>query len=150
MRFRLSLPLLASTTSPPPSTLTSSPLSKAPNLALLPPIPLYRRILRTHRRLPLDQRVFGDTYVKAEFRRHRDIENPLHVIGFLTEWQLYAQKLEGDEWKGEQLDKTFVERLSDQQVGQLWELMQAIKRRNRGEEVDDESLPSLEAREGEK
>ena len=150
MRLRPSVPLHASTTTPPPSTLGSSPLSKAPQLALLPPLPLYRRVLRTHRRLPPDQRIFGDAYVKAEFRRHRDIENPLQIIGFLTEWQLYTQKLEGDEWKGEQLDRSVVEKMSDQQVGQLWELMQAIKRRNEGEEVDVEGFEIAEDGKGEK
>jgi hypothetical protein len=69
----------------------------------------------------------------------------------LTEWQLYAQKLEGDAWVGEKLDKSKLEKMSggfylynpifrvwsiltvsvlvsvDQQIGQLYELMQAIK-----------------------
>ncbi|KAI3401541.1 hypothetical protein diail_10142, partial [Diaporthe ilicicola] len=71
----------------------------------------------------------------------------------LTEWQLYAQKIEGDSWVGEKLDPGKVEKMSgallrdlqwaprfdlwcftdlaitDQQVGQLYELMQAIKKR---------------------
>lgn len=130
----------------PPSTLTTSPFSKPPPIALLPPLALYRRVLRAHRRLSLDQRIFGDTYVKAEFRRHKEIENPLHIIGFLTEWQLYAQKLDGDEWKGEVLEKRLVDRLSDQQVGQLWELMQAIKRKNDGEQFSDVAEDSEEGR----
>lgn len=33
-------------------------------------------------------------------------------IGFLTEWQLYAQKLEGDMWKGEKLDKAKLDKMS--------------------------------------
>ncbi|KAL9618884.1 MAG: hypothetical protein Q9160_006474 [Pyrenula sp. 1 TL-2023] len=136
----------ASSSPIPTSTLTNSPLSKPPPIALLPPLPLYRRILRSHRRLPLDQRIFGDQYVKAEFRRHRDVENPLHIVGFLTEWQLYAQKLEGDEWKGEVLEKRVVDQLSDQQVGQLWELLQAIKRRNSDEEIDDEAEIAMDGR----
>jgi hypothetical protein len=65
----------------------------------------------------------------------------------LTEWQLYAQKLEGDNWTGEKLDKSKLDKLSgrdpimssqifgldllmdmiDQQLGQLFELMQAIR-----------------------
>ena len=50
--------------------------------ALLPPIPLYRTILRTHRkRLNVEQRVLGDMYVKAEFRAHRDIDNPVQIVG---------------------------------------------------------------------
>lgn len=136
----------ASSSPIPTSTLTSSPLLKTAPIALLPPLPLYRRILRAHRRLSSDQRVFGDEYVKAEFRRHRDVENPLHIIGFLTEWQLYAQKLDGDEWRGEVLEKKVVDQLSDQQVGQLWELLQAIKRRNSGDEINDEAGITMEGR----
>ncbi|KAL4909209.1 succinate dehydrogenase assembly factor 3, mitochondrial [Aspergillus multicolor] len=100
-------------------------------LALLPPIPLYRRILRVHRRkLDPEMRILGDSYVKSEFRAHRSTENPLHIIGFLTEWQLYAQKLEGDAWIGEKLDKSKLDKMSDQQLGQLYELMQTIQNKD--------------------
>lgn len=33
-------------------------------------------------------------------------------IGFLTEWQLYAQKLEGNNWTGEKLDKSKLDKMS--------------------------------------
>lgn len=33
-------------------------------------------------------------------------------IGFLTEWQMYAQKLEGDEWVGERMDTGKIEKMS--------------------------------------
>ncbi|OAA68454.1 acn9 family domain containing protein [Niveomyces insectorum RCEF 264] len=93
-----------------------------PPMALLPPIPLYRRLLRAHRKfLPSDMRLLGDEYIKAEFRAHRK-------IGFLSEWQLYAQKIEGDAWVGEKLDPVTVAKMNDQQVGQLYELMMAIKK----------------------
>ncbi|RPB08397.1 ACN9-domain-containing protein [Morchella conica CCBAS932] len=113
-------------------------------LALLPPIPLYRRLFRAHRNKlgPMmgegggwlvnqlwwwQERFFGDEYIKAEFRRHRDIDNPLQIVGFLKEWQLYAQKIEGDTWRDEKLDEEKLNKMSDQQVGQLYELMKAIK-----------------------
>ena len=52
--------------------------------ALLPPIPLYRTILRTHRKkLGVEERVLGDMYVKAEFRAHKDIENPVQIVSCL-------------------------------------------------------------------
>lgn len=41
-------------------------------------------------------------------------------IGFLTEWQMYAQKLEGDQWQGEQLDKAKVDKMNG--------MLQALKR----------------------
>lgn len=105
-----------------------------PSMNLLPPIPLYRRLLRAHRKhLPPEMRLLGDEYVKAEFRAHRDVENPVHMVGhlqtssdlttfananlgvqvgFLTEWQLYAQKIEGDSWVGEKLDQSKIEKMS--------------------------------------
>lgn len=121
-----------------PATRKIRPGQRAPALALLPPIPLYRRLLRIHRKkLNAEERVFGDTYLKAEFRRHRDIDNPLHIVGFLTEWQQYGQLLEGDDWKGQKIEKTLLDKMSDQQVGQLYELMQAIQQRGR-DSVDEE------------
>jgi hypothetical protein len=47
---------------------------------LTPPLALLRRILRAHRALPAEQRVLGDAYVKEEFRRHREVENPMHIV----------------------------------------------------------------------
>jgi hypothetical protein len=59
---------------------SSKPFRPAP-MALLPPIPLYRRLLRTHRkRLPAEERVLGDMYVKAEWKAHRNIDNPVHIV----------------------------------------------------------------------
>ncbi|KAK6206063.1 hypothetical protein LQW54_007898 [Pestalotiopsis sp. IQ-011] len=110
-----------------------------PALALLPPIPLYRRLFRAHRRhLPREMRLLGDEYIRAEFRSHRETENPAHIIGFLTEWQLYAQKIEGDAWQGEKVDPAKIEKMSDQQMGQLYELMQAI-RKHTSEEGEGEA-----------
>jgi Complex1_LYR-like len=65
-----------------------------PNLQVLPPLPLYRRLLRAHRKyLPAAARVIGDEYVKAEFRRTKDTENPVHIIGFLAQWQVILTAL---------------------------------------------------------
>ncbi len=131
--MRVSTRLLAA-----PATAPFRPGQRAPALALLPPIPLYRRLLRIHRKkLDAEERVFGDTYLKAEFRRHRDIENPLHIVGFLTEWQQYGMQLEGEDWKGQKIDAALLDRLSDQQVGQMYELLQAIQKRGR-DSVDEE------------
>ncbi|KAF2714150.1 ACN9-domain-containing protein [Pleomassaria siparia CBS 279.74] len=121
----------------------SKPFSRPTPMALLPPIPLYRRLLRTHRKkLGQEERTLGDLYVKKEFRAHRDVENPVQIIGFLTEWQFYAQALEGDSWKEEKLDRQKIDKMSDQQIGQLYELMQAIQKKE-SEESDPESKPEL-------
>ncbi|KAI0703777.1 ACN9-domain-containing protein [Cytidiella melzeri] len=111
-------------------------VSKAPltlqqaGASLLPPIPLYRALLRAHRRLSIDMRSLGDDYVKAEFRRHRTIDNPLHIIGFLSQWKLYLDDLPADptqEFRGRKLDSAVLEKMSAEQVGQLYELMHATK-----------------------
>lgn len=102
-------------------------------MALLPPIPLYRRLLRAHRKfLPAEMRVLGDEYIKAEFRAHRKVDNPAHLIGFLTEWQMYAQKIEGDAWIGDKIDEGKLAKLSDEQVYQLYDLMQSIEKHRKG------------------
>lgn len=59
-----------------------------PVIPILPPIPLYRRVLRANRKLDPDVRVLGDEYVKSEFRAHRTTDNPLYIVGFLTQWQV--------------------------------------------------------------
>ncbi|KAI1330290.1 ACN9-domain-containing protein [Xylariaceae sp. FL0255] len=126
--MRITQRLLATT-----ATTAGNALKPAP-LAILPPIPLYRRLLRAHRKhLPAEMRLLGDEYIKAEFRAHREVENPVHLIGFLTEWQLYAQKIEGDSWVGEKIDPEKVSKMSDQQMGQMYELMQAIRNRSQEE-----------------
>jgi hypothetical protein len=127
--MRNSLVRLASTASPH----VGGNLLKSEARALLPPIPLYRRLLRAHRKhLPAEMRLLGDEYIKAEFRAHRTVDNPAHLIGFLTEWQLYAQKIEGDMWTGDKIDQTKLQKLSDEQVHQLYDLMQAIQKHRAG------------------
>lgn len=125
---------------------------------LLPPIPLYRRLLRAHRtKLPAEERLMGDMYIKSEFRAHRKVDNPMHIIGFLTEWQMYAQQVEGDSWRGDKLDKERIDKMSgachhldvetlaehadgsaDQQIGQLYELMQAIEKQSHDDDGESE------------
>ena len=74
--MRISARLLAT----PTAAGSTSGLKPAP-LALLPPIPLYRRLLRTHRKfLPQEMRLLGDEYVKSEFRAHKEVENPVHIV----------------------------------------------------------------------
>lgn len=78
----------------PASIGSKSSLSEA--LALLPPLQLYRRILRVHRKLDPEMRVLGDSYVKKEFRAHRTAENPLHIVRYTGRWdvELFQWELE--------------------------------------------------------
>ncbi|KAI8982716.1 ACN9-domain-containing protein [Trametes punicea] len=98
---------------------------------LLPPLPLYRRILRAHRHLPYEMRSLGDDYVKAEFRRHKDVTNKVHIIGFLSQWKVYLDQLplgpEAKNFKGKPLDPTVLEKMSAEQLGQLYEVMHVTK-----------------------
>jgi Complex1_LYR-like len=72
----------------------------------------------------------GDRYVKAEFHRTKDTDNPVHIIGFLSQWQVctitimclqeeYCQAVEGEHWKDGKVDMNLIEKLSDEQVGQV-------------------------------
>lgn len=62
------------------AAVTGHGLQTTPN-ALLPPIHLYRRLLRAHRKfLPGEMRLLGDEYIKAEFRAHRKVDNPAHMV----------------------------------------------------------------------
>lgn len=95
------------------TTRSRSITSRPPALALLPPIQLYRRVLRCHRKfLPVDKRLLGDEFVKSEFRRHKDIDNPVHIVGFLTEWQSYVKQLEDGNWMQGNLDMEKLEKMS--------------------------------------
>lgn len=46
---------------------SQSKLAEAAAAQLLPPLPLYRRLLRVHRKvLPIEMRVMGDEYIKVQ------------------------------------------------------------------------------------
>lgn len=104
---------------------------------LLPPLELYRKILRAHRTLPGMMRELGDQYVKAEFKAHKSTDNPLHIVGFLTQWQEYLQQVDGGLWAQQTgaggLTAEMLEKMSDDQVQQVYELMQEVQRVGRGE-----------------
>ena len=109
-------------------TASHSPVQMASDM-LLPPKQLFRALLRAHRlHLPLEMRSLGDDYVKAEFRRHQHIDNPLHIVGFCSQWKMYldailreAQNSNG-EVHGKSLDPHLIDRFSDEQLYQLYEL----------------------------
>jgi hypothetical protein len=78
-------------------------------------------------------RYMGDSYIKAEFRLTRTTDNPLHIMAFLTQWKTYLDQLEpalaaeGQDWTGRKLDTEVMDALSNEQVGQLYELMHSTK-----------------------
>ncbi|KAG0020228.1 acetate non-utilizing protein 9 [Podila clonocystis] len=140
------------------------------NKALTPPLALYRQILRAHRvHLPSQFRILGDGYVKAEFHRHKDVDNPLYIVGFIEQWQEYLDHVISSSPKqqeqkqqtpvsstvsqastaantddasreatlekivaagkpfGKKLDPSLLDKMTDQQLGQLYELRKETK-----------------------
>ncbi|KAG6852554.1 hypothetical protein C0991_010976 [Blastosporella zonata] len=69
--------------------------------------------------------------LSTEFRRHREVTNPVHIIGFLSQWKVYLDQLPRDadakSFSGKRLDPTVFEKMSPEQLGQLYELMHATK-----------------------
>ncbi|CAH7665774.1 hypothetical protein PPACK8108_LOCUS63 [Phakopsora pachyrhizi] len=122
---------------------TASSISSSQNavdkdsILVLPPLILYRRILRVHRNaLPQEMRSLGDVYLKDEFRRCKSMENPIHIIGFLSQWKNYLDTIEQQTKEsskqskrevGKKLSEDVLERLSSEQIGQLSELLKATK-----------------------
>lgn len=117
IRYRQTLPCLASPTNGPTTVPPQSKSSRRPRgttsdnvglaaAALLPPIPLYRRLLKSHHSLPVEMKSLGDAYVKDEFRRHKELDNPLQIVGFLTQWKVYLDNLESQTgiYRGKKLD----------------------------------------------
>jgi len=120
---------------------------------LLPPLILYRQILRSHRLLPPSLRSIGDNYVRAEFRRHKDITNPIHIVGFLGQWQVYldvlkAQTNSANITYGKKIDLEYLEKFNDQQLGQLYELRKETKAIGKSkvnlEEIDNNNITDVE------
>jgi TPP-dependent pyruvate/acetoin dehydrogenase alpha subunit len=57
--------------------------------------------------------------------------------------------IEGDAWKGERMDKAKVEKMSDEQVAQMYELMLAIRESEvQGNEAEVEARRAAEKIEG--
>uniref|UniRef100_A0A1I7RNF1 Succinate dehydrogenase assembly factor 3 n=2 Tax=Bursaphelenchus xylophilus TaxID=6326 RepID=A0A1I7RNF1_BURXY len=93
------------------------------------PLILYKRILRLHYGLPKELRIMGDSYVKDEFRRHK-AASPEQSLLFLKEWTLYCTALSKQLTQkgiargklGDDLDPRLLDKFSDEQIQQLYEL----------------------------
>lgn len=105
---------------------------------------LYRSILRLHRGLPSDLRFLGDSYVKDEWRKHRNAD--VKFVGpFVRAWQDYRVELIGQcgavldrnaGWNvvGKQLTEEMRERLTESQLKQLSLLEREATRNLRGQQ----------------
>lgn len=51
----------------------------------------------------------------VEFKLHQNIDNPVHIIGFLSQWKLYLDQLpagpEGQSFAGVKMDPTVFEKV---------------------------------------
>ncbi|XP_042187732.1 succinate dehydrogenase assembly factor 3, mitochondrial [Callorhinchus milii] len=101
---------------------------------------LYRRILLLHRLLPPDLRALGDQYVRDEFRRNKTAEQQ-ESERFIQEWMEYAHVLQKQvshtvvEPKqkmqlGADLTEEKLKGFNNEQIGQLYELMQEATKPN--------------------
>ena len=75
-------------------------------------------------------RYIGDSYVKAEFRRTRGTDNPIHIIGFLSQWKVYLDEVRaqtrrqqqgdaGRPFSGRPLNTEFFEKVRSK-LARLW------------------------------
>lgn len=82
-------------------------------------------------------RFMGDSYIKSEFRLTRSTDNALHILSFLTQWKMYLDQLETglapgsaesvSRYEGKRMNLETLNRMSTEQVGQLYELMHATR-----------------------
>lgn len=103
---------------------------------LLPPLALYRRILRAHKLLPAAQKELGDLYVKDEFKAHKSTDNPLYIVGFLTSWQDYLHMISSGSWSEGSLTGDQLAKLGPDQVNQLYELMKETQKYKDGDDEE--------------
>lgn len=61
--------------------------------------------------------------MKNEFKLHKDTTNPLHIVGFLASWQDYLHMISRGEWKEGTLSSEILDKMSPDQVNQLYTLM---------------------------
>jgi len=51
----------------------------------------------------------------SEFRLHRKVTNPAHIIGFLSQWKMYLEQMPdregGKYYKGKKIDTTIIEKV---------------------------------------
>ncbi|CDO92719.1 unnamed protein product [Kluyveromyces dobzhanskii CBS 2104] len=116
------------------TTRARRPAGKTPHKPLLPPLQLYRCILREHRNLHPTQRELGDQYVKNEFKLHKNTDNPLYIVGFLASWQDYLHMITRGEWEEGTLSTDLLDKMSPEQVTQLYELMKEAEQLKSGGE----------------
>lgn len=86
---------------------------------------LYRSILKAHRRsLPLELSQIGDSFVRNEFKLHKNA-SPEQAIKFFQEWEGYLETLKS-EGLGAGLGDSDVAQMTEEQKSKLNELKDEI------------------------
>jgi hypothetical protein len=90
---------------------------------------LYRSILKEHRnRLPPNMRTMGNSYVKNEFKLHKNAK-PEQLVRFFEGWTKYLEDLQGrSSGFGKKLSDEEQAVLSPEQQAKLEELKREIDR----------------------
>ncbi|EDO42461.1 predicted protein [Nematostella vectensis] len=102
---------------------------------------LYRRVLKLHRKLPLEIKALGDQYAKDEFRRHKKASQE-QAVRFMQEWKIYADTIEQQvnsqqlNVLGKDLKDEHIESLTEEQLGQLYSLQEAALKPDSSEPRD--------------
>ncbi|XP_061698044.1 succinate dehydrogenase assembly factor 3, mitochondrial [Syngnathoides biaculeatus] len=102
---------------------------------------LYKRILVLHRFLPIHLKALGDSYVKDEFRRHKNA-SPEEAKSFMSEWENYKDTLQSQVLDsvrdkngylkfGIDMSEEKLSHFQDEQIGQLYELLLESTKPNR-------------------
>ncbi|XP_066149623.1 succinate dehydrogenase assembly factor 3, mitochondrial [Euwallacea fornicatus] len=96
---------------------------------------LYKLILRLHRGLPEELQFLGTKYTQDEFKRHKNCA-PHEAAVFMREWsnyaimlaqQLGATRATNKAKFGQSLPVELLDHLRDEQILQLYELMEATR-----------------------
>ncbi len=80
--------------------------------------------------------------MRAEFRAHKNIDNPLQIVGFLSSWQNYlvvVKKNTHDDWKKYRIPEKLLEKMSDDQIIQFYELMKETRNIYSDKHVEEET-----------
>jgi hypothetical protein len=102
----------------------------APNCLANRSLSLYRSILREHKvRLPPQMKALGDTYVKQEFRLHKEAK-PEHLNRFIKSWENYLMTLKTQSAGniGANIDADKVGRMTEEQKQKMRGLMDQAKK----------------------
>uniref|UniRef100_A0A6U0S7K8 Succinate dehydrogenase assembly factor 3 n=1 Tax=Eucampia antarctica TaxID=49252 RepID=A0A6U0S7K8_9STRA len=92
---------------------------------------LYRSLLRLHSKCGLspEMKELGNSYVKSEFREHKNVTQPNQIQQFVKEWQMYKQQMEQRQTASSKYGQNLPSdvELSEEQQNQLGKLREEAR-----------------------